>query len=238
MKLVKMGMVLSLMIAGIGAVHAQTVDEIINKYITALGGKEKLDQIKTISLTGTVQVMGNEGTSSTVILNGKGYRLESDVNGQKMIQVLTDKGGWQVNPYMGATKPSPLPDELYKQSRGQIDFPGALYNYAAKGNKVELVGKDGNTFKLKITNPDAGESYAYIDTTTFYLTKISKTGQMMGQSMEINLIFSNFKKGDMDITFPYSTEISYGGQFSVVTTVNKLELNKPVDPAIFDMPKS
>jgi outer membrane lipoprotein-sorting protein len=238
MKMMKMGMAMMLTLSVFSGIRAQTADEIVNKYINAIGGKDKLEQVKTVYMENTVQVMGNEGPSKTSVINGKAFRLESEVNGQKMIQVFTDKGGWQVNPFMGAATPTPLPDELYKQSKGQIDITGPLYNYAAKGNKVELLGKEGNLYKLKVTNKDSVESNWYIDDATYFLVKMTKSGQMMGQSMEITISFSNFKKSDFGITFPFTTEISYGGQFNITSNLNKIEVNKTIDPAIFEMPKS
>ena len=238
MKLVKMGVALLLAITSFSGIRAQTADEIVNKYVDAIGGKDKLDKIKTIYMENTVQVMGSEGPSTTSIVNGTGYRLESDVNGQKMIQVFTDKGGWQINPFMGATTPQPIPDEMYKQSKGQLYVTGPLYNYATKGNKIELMGKDGNAYKLKITNTDSLETIAYVDTATYYLTKITRSTNFMGQTMELSVTFSNFKKADMGIVFPYTTEISYGGQFSITNNVKSIELNKTIDPSIFVMPKS
>ena len=238
MKLVKMGLALLLAVTSFSVTRAQTADEIVNKYVDAIGGKDKLDQIKTVYIENTVQVMGNEGPSTTSIVNGVGYRMESDVNGQKMIQVFTDKGGWQINPFMGATTPQPIPDEMYKQSKGQLYVTGPLYNYAAKGNKVELLGKEGNAYKLKITNTDSLETIAYVDATTYYLTKITRSSNFMGQTMELSITFSNFKKSDMGIVFPYTTEISYGGQFTITNNVNKIELNKTIDPSIFVMPKA
>jgi len=238
MKMMKMGMAMMLTLSVFSGIRAQTADEIVNKYINAIGGKDKLEQVKTVYMENTVQVMGNEGPSKTSVINGKAFRLESEVNGQKMIQVFTDKGGWQVNPFMGAATPTPLPDELYKQSKGQIDITGPLYNYAAKGNKVELLGKEGNLYKLKVTNKDSVESNWYIDDATYFLVKMTKSGQMMGQSMEITISFSNFKKSDFGITFPFTTEISYGGQFNITSNLNKVEVNKTIDPAIFEMPKS
>jgi hypothetical protein len=238
MKMVKMGMAFLVAVTSFSAIQAQTVDEIVNKNVDAMGGKDKLDQIKTVYSTNTTQVMGNEGPMTTQIVNGKGYRLDTEVNGQKMTQVYTDKGGWQINPYMGATTPQAIPDEVYKQSKGQLYFTGPLYNYAAKGNKVELLGKDGNAYKLKITNADSVETIAYVDATTYYLTKITRQTNFMGQSMELSVTFSNFKKADLGITIPYTTEISYGGQFTITNNVNKIEFNKAIDPAVFEMPKS
>ncbi len=109
MNMVKTGLTFLFAMASFTFIKAQTADDIINKYVDALGGKDKLDQIRTVYITNTTQVMGNEGPSTTQILNGKAYRLDYEVNGQKSTQVITDKGGWQINPFMGATTAQPLP---------------------------------------------------------------------------------------------------------------------------------
>ena len=237
MNMVKTGLTFLFAMASFTFIKAQTADDIINKYVDALGGKDKLDQIKTVYITNTTQVMGNEGPSTTQILNGKAYRLDYEVNGQKSTQVITDKGGWQINPFMGATTAQPLPEEMYKQSKGQL-FYSPLYNYAARGVKVELLGKDGNSYKLKITNTDSVETIAYLDDATYYLTKITRQTNFMGQSMELSVTFSNFKKTDFGVTAPFTTEISYGGQFTITNNITKIEFNKNIDPAVFEMPKS
>jgi outer membrane lipoprotein-sorting protein len=238
MKMVKMGLAFLLAFASFTGIKAQTADEIVNKYVDAIGGKDKIQRVKTVYMENTSQVMGNEGPSTINIVNGTGYKLVSEMNGQTIIMVITDKGGWQVNPFAGATTPTALPDEIFKQSKGKLDAFGPLYNYAAKGNRVELQGKEGNAYKLKVTSPDSVEFTILIDTTTFYMTKLSTTANFMGQPIELTSTYSDFKKGDLGLVFPYSVEISYGGQFSVTTTVKKIELNKTVDPSIFVMPKS
>ena len=235
--MVKSGLTFLFAMASFTIIRAQTADEIVNKYVDAIGGKDKLEQIKTVSIANTIQAMGNEGPSTTKILNGKAFRMDYEINGQKTTQVYTDKGGWQINPFMGATTAQPLPEEMYKQSKGQMYF-SPLYNYAARGNKVELLGKDGNSYKLKITNVDSVETIAYVDATTYYLTKLTRQTNFMGQSMELVITFSNFKKSDFGITVPYTTEINYGGQFAITSNITKIEFNTNIDPAIFEMPKS
>ncbi|HEY4937003.1 MAG TPA: hypothetical protein VII44_10500 [Puia sp.] len=238
MKLVKMGVALLLATASFTGIKAQTADEIIQKYVEAIGGKDKLDQVKTVYMESSVQMMGNESSSKTSIVNGTAYRMDMEANGQNLIEVYTDKGGWRLNPFMGATTPTPIPDNMYKQSRGQIFATGPLYNYVAKGNKVELLGKEGNSYKLKVTNADSVETTVFIDTSTYYLTKLTRATEFMGQPSDLTITFSDFKKGDMGLIFPYTTEISYGGQFSITSTLKKVEVNKTIDPSIFIMPKS
>jgi hypothetical protein len=238
MKLVKMGVALMVAIASFNSIQAQTADEIVTKYINAIGGKEKLDKVKTFYSESTSQVMGNEGPSVLTIVRGTGYKVSSETNGQAFVMVLTDKGGWQINPFAGAAAATALPDEAVKQGQGRLDPFGPLFDYATKGNKVELVGKDGGANKLKVTNAVSGETLVYIDTATFYMTKLIVNSQFMGQSMDVITTYSDFRKGDLDIVFPYGVVLSYGGQFEVTNKVNKIEINKTIDPAVFEMPKS
>ncbi|HEY4156006.1 MAG TPA: hypothetical protein VGM24_11280 [Puia sp.] len=238
MKMVKRCLAVILALTAFTGIRAQTADDIINKHFEAIGGKDKIGQVKSIRMENTVSAMGNDGPSTISAISGKGYRVDTDINGQKIIQVYTDSGGWSVNPFMGATTPTPLPEEMYKQNRDQIDLSGQLYNYAAKGNKVELAGKENGAYKLKVTNADSVETDYYIDSANYYLVKLTRSVSMMGQTMEVTSTFSDFKKSDFGIVYPYTIEISYGEQFSLTSKVNKLEINPEIDPKIFEMPKS
>jgi len=53
---------------------AQTADEIIGKYIQAVGGKDKLTKITSLYTESTVDIMGMLGTIKSTTLNGKGMR--------------------------------------------------------------------------------------------------------------------------------------------------------------------
>jgi outer membrane lipoprotein-sorting protein len=223
-----------------GFAQAQTADEIIAKHLDAIGGKEKLTQVNSLYIESGTEVMGNEMETKTTILNGKGFRNESDFNGQKIVQVMTDKGGWAINPFAGSADPAPLPQDQFKIGQDQIYIAGGLVDYAAHGGKVELVGQekvgDVNAHKLKYTNKDGGEILYYIDPTTYQAIQAVKKGNAMGQGVTITSSFSNYQKTDAGISIPYTTNIDMG-QFALKVNVKKVEVNKTVDPTIFDMPK-
>ncbi len=219
----------------LSAAGAQTVDEIINKHIEAIGGKEKISQVKSLYIENTVDAMGNSSASVESLLQGKGYKSETEFNGQKVINCYTDKGGWALNPFFGTPDPQAMPDEMYKAGKDQIYFGGPLVDYATKGNKVESLGKEGTNYKLKVTSGSLETSY-FIDESTYLITKTSAKGDFGGQSVEITMNFSDYKKTDFGIVLPYTRSTDFGG-FALAYKITKVEVNKEIDPKIFEMSK-
>jgi|ERR1043166_742587 hypothetical protein len=215
---------------------AQTVDEIIGKHIDAIGGKELIGKIQTIRMETSTQIMGNDVPGTVTILNGKGYHAETEFNGVKMIQCYTDKSGWTTNP-MAGKGPEAMPKEQYASGQPQIHIGGELFDYAAKGSKAELLGKEGTLYKIRLTASDKAVTTFYIDPVTYFITRVTKTGEAMGQNVEITISLSDYKKTDYGYTVPYTTEMDFGGMFSMRVTTSKIEINTPVDPKIFEMPK-
>ena len=222
-------------------VYAQTADEIISKHIDALGGKDKLSGIKSIQIESVMSVMGNEAPMTTTILNGKGYKNEVDFNGNKIIQVVTDKGGWSVNPMMGSSEPQAMPEEQLKGSKSEIFIGGPLVDYAAKGNTVELKGKEkvgsADAYKVVVTSADKAISTYYIDPTTYYIVKAVRNVNVNGQEGEISTVFSDYRKTDYGFAMPYAMETTLPQGFTMSSSVKRVDINKDVDEKVFEMPK-
>lgn len=235
----KLSLVLSAIFAltGVMQVKAQTAEEILAKHIEAVGGKEKLTGLKSVKIENKMEIMGGESSSSSVLLNGKAFKTEAEFNGQKMVSVVTDKGGWAINPMGGSGAPEAMPEDQVKLVQDQIHYH-PLFDYASRGGKVALAGKEkvgsADAYKIVLTN-EAGSTNYFIDPATYMLLQTSRTASMMGQEMEVITSYSDYRKTDYGLMVPYTTEMSFGGQFSMTTKVQKVEINQPVDEAIFQM---
>jgi hypothetical protein len=221
-------------------VYSQTADEIISKHLDAVGGKEKLTGITSVHMEGTVEVMGTSGTTSSTVVNGKASRTQSELGGQQVVNVFTDKGGWQINQFAGISDPQAMSDEQYKAGKDQI-YVEPFLNYAARGGKAELQGQekvgDINAYKIKYTNKDSAVTTYYIDPSTFNVIQMSTVSNNMGQQVEIKSTFSDFQKTDYGLVAPRSVVIDFGGQFTVTSKMTKVDVNQPVDASIFEMKK-
>lgn len=216
--------------------YAQTVDEIVDKHVAAMGGLEKLKGVTSLVTERSLSVQGMEIPTKTTILVGKALRTESSVMGNSMIQVVDGTTGWMIRPAMmqGTGEPEDMPADQLKQQLGQLDPFGALVNYKEKGNKVELVGKEkvdkADVYHLKVTTKDGQVMDEYIDATTNLVSKVKTT--MSGQEGELS--FSDYKTVD-GIPFANTLDItSPQGALTMVTT--KVTVNPKVDEAIFKKP--
>lgn len=214
---------------------AQTVDEVISKHVDAIGGKEKLSQVKSVYTENSMEIMGNSAPQKEYLLEGKGYKSEVEFNGASIIQCLNDKSGWTINPMMGGTDAQVIPEAIYKSTKPQIYLGGALIDYSAKGYKAELMGKEGSDFKIKVT-ADGNETYYFINSTNYYLTKSIMKSEAMGQAVDVTTTFSDHKKTDFGLVLPYTKSVDLG-MFQYVQKIDKVEVNKAIDPKIFDAPK-
>lgn len=220
------------------AQSAPTADEIVSKYVAAIGGKDAIGKVKSVYTESSIAMMGGDNPSTTMLVDGIGYKNETDFNGTKIVQCFTEKGGWSINPMAGAASATPMPEDVYNTGKGQINVGGPLYDYAAKGNKVELFGKDGNAWKIQLTSKENVESVYLIDSTSFLVTTVKTKGKMQDQDVDITTKLSDYRKTDAGYMIPYSIDVDLGGQFQLTVTVKKVEVNKTIDPAVFEMPKS
>jgi hypothetical protein len=216
--------------------HAQTVDEIVDKHVTALGGADKLAGVKTLYIERSLSVQGMEIPTKSTIVVGKSMRTESSVMGNSMVQVVDGSAGWMVRPAMmgGTGDPEDMPADQVKQQLGQLDPFGALVNYKAKGNTVELVGKekvDGkDNYHLKVTTKEGQKLDEFLDANTYLVSKVAM--DMNGQTGEI--AFSDYKDKD-GIKFANTMEMA-SPQGNLTFSTGKITVNGPVDESIFKKP--
>ncbi|MCE7072849.1 MULTISPECIES: outer membrane lipoprotein-sorting protein [Dyadobacter] len=216
---------------------AQTVDEIVDKHVAALGGMDKIKAVNTVITERSLAVQGMEIPTKTILVVGKSLRNESTIMGNSMVQVVDDSKGWMIRPaQMGGTgEPEDMPADQLKQQIASLDPFGGLVNYKEKGNKVELVGKEKldkkDVYHLKVTSKEGTSMDEYLDAETFLVSKVKV--DMNGQSGEIEL--SDYKEVE-GVKFPNIMDITNAQMGTMSFITNKVSVNTPVDSAVFKKP--
>lgn len=218
------------------ATLAQNADSIIAKHLEAIGGKSKISSITSMKMLTTSSLMGNDNDATITILNGKGYKLETVFNGQPIVSAINSAGGWGINGMTGNTDPQKMQDEQYGATKDQMNIGSPFINYPANGYKAEYTGIDtsNNTkaYKIKLTTPGGIIITDYFDPATYYLLKT----EIAAGDKETSVVYSDYRKTDIGFVMPFSLETTLPQGFSIVSKVNTVKFNEPVDPKIFEMP--
>lgn len=220
--------------------YAQTVEDVINKHVAAMGG-DKYTGLKSVKVESSAQIMGMDLPSTSTIVQGRGLRSETSVQGQSIVQAVDGKTGWTINPMAGQTSAVAMPSEQAQMAAAQLDLTG-LYNYKSKGNTAELKGEEtmegAPVYVVKVGMSNGGTAMHYISKDTYYILRSVINTAVQGQDVEIKTNFSNFKQVD-GVTFPFTTEIESPAMPGVMTmTVKSVQVNPKVDESIFMMPKN
>lgn len=212
--------------------HAQTADEVVDKYIAALGGKEKLMSLKTVKMEGSMSVQGTDLTITATRSHMVGMRMDIEVMGMSNYQVANTTKGASFWPVQGMDAPVDMEPEQYKSVSNQLDLHGALCNYKEKGHTVELLGNekvDGNdAHKLKVTFKNGVVSNYFIDAKTGRLLKTTGMAKVQGEEMEVSSTYSDYKQNADGYWFAYSVS-----QMQGTIIYDKISTNIPVDESIF-----
>jgi hypothetical protein len=236
----------SLLLTGFAAaaLSAQTADEVVEKYIQAKGGRDKIKTVKTLRFTAKMSM--GQGMEAPVVMElvppEHKVRMEFTIQGMTGIQAYDGTGGWQVMPFLGKTDPEPMTGDDLKEAKENADLlEGPLYNYKDKGNKVEYLGKgdlEGTPVqKLKLTQKEGDVTTIYLDADSYLELKNETTRTIRGQATDIETTFGNYKQVE-GLTMPFNMETKMkGAPGPQVITIDKIEVNVPIAANRFDTPK-
>jgi hypothetical protein len=213
-------------------VQGQTVDEIINKHIESMGGKQKMMSLSSALMTGTFTT----GSSVINIVATKkhmiGSRIDIDVDGKNNYQLITPEKGWIYTPIQGDTEPRPLLDDQFKAGQVQLDLQGPFVNYREKGIKIEMTGKDtvngSLCYILKVTSPNTNITDYYIDSRSNFVVKTSTKMYLFGAMEDFITTYSDYKKNAGGFWFAYNNVNQRGA-----TKYEKIDTNVQVDDDLF-----
>ena len=220
--------------------HAQTVDEVIQKYTTAMGGLAAFNAVKTAKMTGTVTAQGVDLALTMQLINGKAVRNDLDAMGQSVINSYKDGKGWKINPFVGITTATDMSNEELIEFKSQTKLANNLMDYKSRGHKAELLGQEDingvKTNKIRLTQKDDNK------VTTFFISaadntvvKSVGTRNLQGQEVEVETYYSNVKEFG-GLKFAMTRIQKIGGQTTQEVNLKSIEFNVPVDEKIFDKP--
>lgn len=225
------------------AASAQTADEIVEKTVTALGGRAALAKIDSRLTTGTMSVStpGGDVSGTIEILNARPNRLRRAITldlsslgaGTATIEQRFDgTHGYVMDSLRGDSELSGSQLENLKNGL----FPTPFLDYKERGTKILLGGKeklaDKDVFALSITPASGPVTRLFVDAQTYLPARAVVTIEIpeLGEQ-EQTTDFADYREVD-GIKVPFSIKGTSAVQ-TLAIVVTKVEHNVKVDPALF-----
>ncbi len=220
---------------------AETLDSLIARHIEARGGKEALESIETLRMSGrAIGGPGREALVTREVLPPGRVRTEFAFQGVTAVYACDGAKCWYVAPLSGVFEAELMTEADTSLAIEQTDILGPLFDWQAKGHSVELLGKemiDGReAFKLKVTLAGGGVQTDYLDAESAHLVRRTSTRHVGERTIELEMSFSDYRPVG-GVMFPHSIASSdTSSSESLEIVVEEAELNVPLDAARFEFP--
>jgi hypothetical protein len=225
------------------ALAAQTVEDILAKHVQARGGYERIKAIQSVKITRTVVTQFSE--LEVVILKKRpdSFRVEQSAPGQPPVfRAVTPAAVWDL---AGGklTNRSTLAATEARDLDG--DFDGPLVDWKDKGHTLALAGREplpgGDAFKIQLTTKNGVARTFYLDAATYLVRRITGVTNLPGDrkaNVETDILAHKEAGG---VKFPADIQEDRTGAGPVQTVVSytkTIEVNVPIDDALFAPPAS
>lgn len=238
-----------LMAAGAGTAAAQTLDDIIAKNLAARGGVEKLRNLDTVKITGTIVAKmapgpGVQPKTVEVPMTTWAKRPNRMRRDQKFPDRTISVGFdgttvWVLDSTIGRAQPMTGPQA--EATRDDASFDPLFLSYKARGHTIELVGNEKlegvDVHHLRVTKKNGQVEHHYLRADTGLEYRTVSTIEQGGSSFELRTDLSDYRTVD-------GMQVAFGmQQFRNGTPVLEVRLdtvafNVPIDDAIFAMPEA
>jgi len=220
---------------------AQTPDELVTKYVSARGGLDKIRSISSIRMTGSMSMADLEVPITLVMKRPSSVRMEFTVKGTTGVRAYDGTAGWSLMPFLGTPGPVAVTGSELQELKEQADIDGALVDYKAKNNTLELAGKEkvngADAYKLKVTRASGAIEWIYLDAVTYLDIKEDSTRTVQGVQREVETFISDYRDVN-GLKFPFAVRsgVKDVPDQQQKLSIDKVEINVPLDASLFRMP--
>lgn len=229
--------ILGLTLSGI---QAQDLDEVLNAHYEAVNN-EALAEVQSIHMTGKSGRMGQMFNFEIWQARPGKFRMEVDIQGQKMIQVYDGEKAWIVAPWTGSVEPQEVGPTELAQFKEQADMDGELFKWEEKGSTVTYEGTEDfegtEVHLVKVVNADGNEKTYFLDGDSYLTVKMAAKVNMQGAEVLADVFMSNYKEVD-DIVMAFYIENQMNGEVMSTITVENVEFDVEIPDSLFEKPKS
>ncbi|MGH9406615.1 MAG: hypothetical protein ACRD3D_12365 [Terriglobia bacterium] len=218
-----------------------TVEQIMEKSIEAVGGRQALQGLTSVVMTGTTNMLAFNATGSTEVYAEAPdkFATVTDFQGYGIVGRGYDGStGWRTDPQEGPvslTGPELVGARMEAQFAGELRWK-ELYPKAQVTGRQNFGGRD--CWVVELTPAEGSPVTHYYDAETFLLAKLITTRDTPQGPGKISIEFSDYRDIGNGVKLPYTLKVSIPGVGDLTTKFQTIKYNVPIDNAKFAKPAS
>jgi len=216
------------------------LEEIINKYLSARGGIDRLQLVKSVIMQGFRRSKNIEVNVTITKVQGELFRTDMEFQGNYGYQIVTRFRGW-FQAVSETYQVEEIPQEKLEPLKNDLDIFGPLLNYRAKGYKAKYLGKDilfdRECYKIRLISPEKTESFYFIDSQTYLLLQSRKKLENYDRSFRnVPDVITNYRdyKNFDGILFPGIISTEGFGTESEMLSFHSIKTNIKVEEKLYN----
>jgi len=249
----------SILVSALGALvlahdafaQTPTVDDVIARHVQAIGGREKVASLRTLTKKGTYVYNGLEfamvahharDAKSREEIAGLSHWATKPRPGITVVRAVDGQKAW-ISGHERAMEPTLLNDEETSDAVLVADFDGPLLDAAGAGDKFELVGRvtdEGqDLFQIRVTRASGAIEDVYISSADYLtkrrdLTPKKAEGRRGGFQKPLVIHYDDYRVVG-GVRLPFSIQIDEL-LFSREYRFDSMEANPPLADTLFSPP--
>jgi hypothetical protein len=215
-----------------------TVDQVLDRYVEALGGKAALQRLNTRTASGTVETRSGargEVFNSDIHIFAK----EPDLRIQIYLDGIASRGinrnqGWSANLTEDGFRELSGAELAAEKRDADFHWETDLRSIFAR-LEIDTADSEG-VYVVKATASDGAVDRLYFDAGTGLLVRRSSSVRIPQGVYPVEYYFEDFKEVD-GVKLPFTIRRSFGAVRTVIKLA-EIKHNEPLADSVFDVPKA
>ena len=221
--------------------EARFVDALVAANVEARGGAAAWERVTALRLNGRMD-LGQDMTVPYVLEHKRPGKMcfEFEFDGAMSTQCADGDGGWKIAPFMGRAEPQAMSDLEYQEFADAADPYGVLYDYRARGIKIDYLGletiEERETHKLQVNLPKGGTRWVYLDAETALDIKLQTPRTIAGRDHVVETIYSDWQTSEGLLIPMHQESRKVGEGETSFLTVDSVIVNPNIEDDRFHIP--
>jgi len=220
--------------------RADSADDVARIHIEAIGGKLRMNLLRTLQAAGGVNMEGPGRTFRPRAERRNRLRMEKRSGSRRIIQAPDGVSApWQLDPDAKPGRVTQLEGEEAREFASDAEFDDPLVDYAARGYSIDYAGEtqvgDRRAIKLLVTRRLVDSFQLMVDAETYFILQKVSVRVRQGRQVKMEITYDDHRPV-AGIIIPHRYFTYADGRLLHETILESVEANAAVPEDSFTRP--